>query len=376
MNIVVNTRGEHTKPGTDGLQQSFALLIKKFPDHRFIFITDDGTFPGLPGTENLQLYHCGRKLNHPVLLRWWHFYSLPGLLKDFKADILINANGMGCSRTAIPQLLLLDDDSISSLKNPKKHSPGIFSPKKRKRNSLFSSVNQAKAILVPSLYAKNELARLFRVDVQKIITTGIPPGLGYGPITWEEKELVKTRYARGKEYFLYLGPIHPSQNIITLLKAFSLFKKRQLTNMQLLMAGKITWPGRSFEEKLGSYKFREEVQIISNLSGEDLVKLTAGAYALVSPSIQPGFAVSRLNAMTCGVPVIAVLSESEPGNEAILPAKADDAGEIANQMKLLYKDENLRSQFIEQGRELAKQYQPEKIASIIWNCIEQSVKVP
>ena len=54
---------------------------------------------------------------------------------------------------------------------------------------------------------------------------------------WEEKELIKEKYADGKAYFLFSGDINQRSNLINLLKAFSFFKKRQKSNMLLLIAG-------------------------------------------------------------------------------------------------------------------------------------------
>jgi glycosyltransferase involved in cell wall biosynthesis len=42
----------------------------------------------------------------------------------------------------------------------------------------------------------------------------------------------------GNEYFIYSGEIGTHKNLLNLLKAFSAFKKRQKSNMQLLIAGK------------------------------------------------------------------------------------------------------------------------------------------
>jgi glycosyltransferase involved in cell wall biosynthesis len=40
---------------------------------------------------------------------------------------------------------------------------------------------------------------------------------------------------------VYAGAIHPRKNLMNLLKAFSIFKKRQQTNMKLMLTE--DWPG-------------------------------------------------------------------------------------------------------------------------------------
>ena len=64
----------------------------------------------------------------------------------------------------------------------------------------------------------------------------INPGIDeiFKPLDWEEKEIIREKYAEGKAYFLFSGDINRRSNLINLLKAFSFFKKRQKSNMMLL----------------------------------------------------------------------------------------------------------------------------------------------
>ena len=68
----------------------------------------------------------------------------------------------------------------------------------------------------------------------------------FRPFTWTEKESWKDSFTEGREYFLYVGSVHPRKNLINLLKAFSGFKKRQKTNMQLVIAGRMAWQHEDF----------------------------------------------------------------------------------------------------------------------------------
>ena len=77
-------------------------------------------------------------------------------------------------------------------------------------------------------------------------------------INFQEREEIKNKYSEGNEFFLYFGIISSQNNLINLLKAFSAFKKRQRSSMQLIIAGK---PGKDFDEfskSLELYKFKKE----------------------------------------------------------------------------------------------------------------------
>ena len=374
MKIVVNTRGVQLETGITFLRKTFAWLINNFPQHQFIFIGEEHSLAWLPDTANVHKSKGGKGLISPLLNSWWLYYRLPALLQKYKADILVNANGVSCVRTTIPQILFLYEPDILKFHSHKKHAPATLVRKKRARNNLAAYIQKARAIVVTSAFAKKELTRLFSTPEEKIIVTGFPANEHYQYHSPTEKEDVKAQYSNGKEYFLYQGLISTDQNIINLLKGFSLFKKRQQTNMQLLLAGKIDWPANGFEEKLSAYKYRSDVQLISVSGVDEMAKLTGSAYALINPAAKPGFSIVQLHAICSAVPVITTSAEAEPGGDAVLVADGEDPVTIANQMMLLYKDEILRSELIRKGNDLKKKFTANNVANTIWNCIQESVK--
>jgi glycosyltransferase involved in cell wall biosynthesis len=97
----------------------------------------------------------------------------------------------------------------------------------------------------------------------------------------EEKEQVKAIYTEGKEYFLFTGNIYPEDQLLVLLKAFSQFKKWQLSNMKLVLAGATNKKTARLKEKLATYKYREDVVILENPSPELITNLLQAAYAPV-----------------------------------------------------------------------------------------------
>ncbi len=124
------------------------------------------------------------------------------------------------------------------------------------------------------------------------------------PVDTEEREHMKAKYADGNEYFIYTGEIGSDKNLLNLLKAFSAFKKRQKSNMQLLIAGKPGWKHEEFLENLRLFRFKEEVKLLDRLPLQELVQVTASAYAMVYPALSDKFGMQYLQAMKSGVPVI------------------------------------------------------------------------
>ncbi|MDE3254289.1 MAG: glycosyltransferase family 4 protein, partial [Bacteroidota bacterium] len=192
----------------------------------------------------------------------------------------------------------------------------------------------------------------YQIPENKITVIGGAARKSFMPLPWLEKESIKEQYADGKEYFLFTGGIHPRKNLLTLLKAFSLFKKWQNSNMKLLIAGRLAWQYEDLLEKLKTYKYRKDVVMLGYLSDEQLESITASAYALVYPSWFEGFGLPLLEAMQSEIPVIASNAGSLPetGGEAALYAPPSDPDALAKHMLSLYKDENLRTSRIEAGK--------------------------
>lgn len=157
----------------------------------------------------------------------------------------------------------------------------------------------------------------------------------------KKKEKIKSEITNGIDYFLYTGSTNAKEGLISLLKAFSQFKKWQKSSMQLIIVDKNDLAGKDFLKTLQSYKYKNDVKILSNLPPQDLPLITATAYAAICLSDYPNFETPVAEAMQCAVPVIAGSIEpiTKIAGDAALYVTQGDVAEMANQMILLYKDE-------------------------------------
>ena len=83
-----------------------------------------------------------------------------------------------------------------------------------------------------------------------------------------------------------------------------------------------------------------------------------------------------LEAMQCNVPVITSINSSmqEIAKDGALYAEAGSHTDIAEKMMLLYKDENLRKELIQKGREVVQQYSWDKTADLLWQSILKAIQ--
>jgi glycosyltransferase involved in cell wall biosynthesis len=357
MTIVVHTCGALPEMNIL-LQETLPRIIQLKPDHTFIFLVSKENHGWIPERNNVITIVLSPEPRKLFKQKWWEYSQLPKLLAKQNASLLMSAAGKYYSKVNVPQFLLLADE------------PENKTNSKKNRNIWLQ---KAARIGVISNYKRNELAAKYLLPAQKICMLPVPAIPGQSIPGWQDKELVKEKHTDGKDFFLYLGAISPANNILNLLKAFSLFKKRQLSNMQLVLAGPMQWPGNNFNEKLNTYKFRADVKIINQPGRQELTNLMGAAYACINMDSKPGFSMVQLEAIASGVPVISVAAGAEPGEGLVLLADMNNPEKIADQMKIIYKDEHLRAEIIKKGLEQSKNYGANLSASKLWEGIEQTV---
>lgn len=374
MIIAVNTRfllKDYLEGYGYFLHETFSRIVRNHPAHTFIFIFDRPYDPRFVFEKNVIPVIAAPAARHPLLWKFWYDIRIPALLKKYKADVFVSCDGFCSLHTKVPQCLVIHD--LAYLHYPsfnkklqllfyKKYMPGFL--------------NKATTVATVSDFSKNDIVSHFTIHPDKIDVVFSAAKENFKPISIEKKAAVKNKYTDGKEYFVYSGSIHPRKNLINLLKAFSVFKKRQKTSMKLVLAGRLAWKFESFTKSLQSYKYRNDVVMTGYVEEEELINITGAAYGMVYPSVWEGFGVPVLEAMQSGIPVITSANSAmqEIAKEAALYINPTSHTDIADKMMLLYKDENLRNELIQKGQKIAEQYHWDKTAILLWQSIVKSVK--
>jgi glycosyltransferase involved in cell wall biosynthesis len=369
MIIAVNTRflsEDYPSAYKYFVYEIFKLITGNNPKHEFIFISDRHYIHSLVTGSNVKEVITGPSVRHPLLLKFWFDIKIPGLLRKYKADVFVSCDGICSLTTKVPQCLVFQD--LDFLQHPSFINKSYL-PFYKKYTAKF--LNKAKSIVTTSEFLKQAIVTQYNTDVSSIDILFNAVNEKFQPINNEEKKGIKNKYSEGKEYFVYAGAIHPENNLLNLLKAFSVFKKRQQTSMKLVLAGKLAVTYQSFKENLKSYKYRNDVVLIQDVEENEFIKITGAAYGLINPSLYQGFASSVLQAMRCDVPVITAAGSSmqEITEGAALYIDANSHSDIADKMMLLYKDENLRKELIQKGRQVADRYNWNKTADLLWQNI-------
>ncbi|MEP7280198.1 MAG: glycosyltransferase [Bacteroidota bacterium] len=192
-------------------------------------------------------------------------------------------------------------------------------------------------------------------------------------LSWTEAESVKTQYTGGRSFFLFIGNISEPYQLVALLKAFSIFKKWQQSNMQLVIAGYTTDWTEVFEEKLLHYKYRNDVVMIKNPASTEMAKLVAASYAVLYPATENVFPLGLVWALQSHKAIIA--ADSEVNRQLTTAAEWVDVNNtsdaFAKAMMLLYKDENRQQWLVQQTRQTAHLFNRRQMMTEVWQCIEK-----
>jgi glycosyltransferase involved in cell wall biosynthesis len=210
----------------------------------------------------------------------------------------------------------------------------------------------ADAVIAVSECTKRDALRLYGIPADKVhvIYEGVDPK--FAPITDPTRLAeVRSTFQLPHHFILHLGTIEPRKNLPLLFDIVAQSKQ------PLVVAGKLGWLTDPILAKVKELGVEDRVHFTGYVADEDLPALISAADVLAMPSKYEGFGLPVLEAMACGVPVVASNTSSLPevGGEAVLYARPDDARSWINLLDRVRDDAELRSSLRERGlRQAAK----------------------
>lgn len=235
-----------------------------------------------------------------------------------------------------------------------------------KQNLTFQS---AEGIVVMSDAVKVDLLKS-GAPSEKIKTIHGAPSENDLWLDWHQKYSVKQQNSEGKEFFIARVDIGPNTGWETLFKAFSIFKKWQQTEVQLLLSAAINEDyEKEFDDKLASYKYRNDVKLLDR--DKDFLGILPAAYGVLIHH-EDTTGMDMLNAFKAGVPIITSDENlfHETASGCYLPASRNSE-ETGRQIINLYRDEHLRDTLAEKGKEAAKDFSWETTTQNWFNLISK-----
>ncbi|HAR55046.1 TPA: hypothetical protein DCR79_02035 [Patescibacteria group bacterium] len=223
----------------------------------------------------------------------------------------------------------------------------------------------ARAIIAITEATKRDIVQLLGIDPAKITVIYEAVADRYKPINDTDKiEEFKRKFNIARPYILYVGQWRQHKNIVRLIRAFYLLKRRYGLDYQLVLAGKIDQKAPEVLATIQQLGLKSDVILTGYIPDVDLPYLYNGAEMFVFPSLYEGFGLPPLEAMACGTPVVASSASCMP---EVLGKAAEyfdplSVEAMARALANVSKNYSLKQQLKTAGLHQAKQYSFDQMA--------------
>jgi glycosyltransferase involved in cell wall biosynthesis len=246
---------------------------------------------------------------------------------------------------------------------------------------VWLALRQATRVMTVSQSSRDSLVKRFAIPLEKVdlVTEGPgqifrvqPDGRGLPAL------LERLGIPPGGRYLLHVGGLSPHKNLATLLRAMP--QVLRAGDVHLVLVGDDRADG--FFENAAQLRAQAAAEPLlagrchftGYLADEELVELYNGAWALVFPSLCEGFGLPAVEAMACGIPVVAsrVGSLPEVIGDAGLYFSPLDVDDMAAAIGRMLQDEGLRRQLAARAGKRASLFTWERAAAMAYDSLERA----
>ena len=316
--------------------QAAALAARSDLDVQFI---GDRSMP--PG-------RAQRALRGVVREGWAYPVAMPRTLRRIGADLVHYPAPMGSLRSPIPVVLSVYDVL------PWKYPELFTRTNVRHQQHLVRRLTQrADRIIASSHSTRRDLMEILGLPGDRIhvVPMGVNPRFGRRV---DADAVARIAGVHGP-YVLAVGTLEPRKNLVTTIAAVEALARDGL-DIPLVVAGGQGWRDQELRSRIAGSPAR--VIPVGRVSDEELVALYSSASCLVFPSLYEGFGLPVLEAMACGVPVIAADTTSTPevvGDAGVLVSPLDTDG-IAAAIRAVVESSELTADLRDRGMARAAEF--------------------
>lgn len=243
------------------------------------------------------------------------------------------------------------------------------------RGMMNHAVRRSDHIVTISAWSKRDLQERFPIADSRISVVYGAVGEDFKILeSGQVENFIEQKLGGRKPYLLYCGAFKRHKNLGTLLTAFHRIDPDCC--QYLVLAGDQLNRYPELQQKIKDLRLESRIINPGWLTISELVKLYNGAKGFVFPSEYEGFGLPPLEAMKCGVPVVA-------SNAACMPEVLGDAAcyfdphsvdQLMSQLKRILTDDALRKQLCAKGFVQAEKYNWHKSALEILNIYKKFEK--
>lgn len=291
---------------------------------------------------------------HPLARIAWEQVVLPAQLKRLGADLCHGLAFVSPLAWAGPSVITLFDLSFL-----------LFPERFRVYNRVYLrtftrlAARRARRVIVISESTKRDAVQMLGIDAARVQVIYCGVEEDFRPLPAEEAAAYRRRRGLPERFILFLGTLEPRKNITGLVDAYALFRRMWPADKgeapALVIAGARGWYYDEIYRRVEQNGLKDAVVFAGYVPADELSYLYNAALLFAYPSLYEGFGLPVLEAMACGVPVVASNRSALPevvGGAGILVSPEEPA-EMAEAFRRVLTEEGAREHWGRRGRERA-----------------------
>ena len=310
----------------------------------------------------------------PLFTSYWRSHKI---VRDLQRDGIQLYHGLsgelpvGISRSGIPGVVTIHD--LIFLRHPEYYhfiDRQIYAWKFRR------TVREATHIIAISECTRRDILHYAPdVDPEKIsvIYQSCAPKFNGSAVTESVEGLPAD--LRSCRYILNVGTIEARKNVLLAVKALE--ENDALPgDLHLVIVGRHTSYTDEVSRYVRAHGLDSRVHILHGVSDAELPALYAGAEAFVYPSRYEGFGIPIIEAISCGLPVVACSGSclEEAGGPDTLYVDPDDPRAMATAIRQVLKGTPGRDNRIVRSRTYIRRFEGNDVAGQVYRLYERLIK--
>ncbi len=323
----------------------------------------------VPTSENIRFCYP-RTSQWPMAKAYWRSHSM---VADLRRDAIQLYHGLsgelpiGIGKSGIPSIVTIHD--LIFLRHPEFYHPidvKVYTWKFKQ------TLKEATHIIAISECTKRDIIEYGHVPEDKISL--IYQSCAHRFSACDDASIlqqVAERYHLPQRYILNVGSIEARKNVLLAVQALPLLPN----DVSLVIIGRQTPYTKKIISYIRQHHLEQRVHILHGVPDEHLPALYAMAETFVYPSVYEGFGIPIIEAIRCGLPVVACTGSclEEAGGPDALYVAPDDISGMAEAIRHSLRGADNREKRILCSQDYIRRFDGNDVANQIYNLYQRII---